>query len=91
MSLSGQVALVTGRAKSLEAEIALQLALLGVRLALHHSSAKTKEDVLKLEATLKQQFPSSKAVFYTAGLTTATAVNKLFAMCAKISEGLILW
>ena len=83
MPLSGQVALVTGGAKNLGAEIALQLAPLGVGLALHYNSAKTKEDALKLEATLKQQFPSSKVVFYAADLTTATAVDKLFADVLK--------
>ena len=78
MSLNGQVALVTGGAKNLGAEIALQLAPLGVNLALHYNSAKTKEAALKLEATLKQQFPSTTVVFYAADLTTGAAVDKLF-------------
>jgi NAD(P)-dependent dehydrogenase (short-subunit alcohol dehydrogenase family) len=83
MSLSGQVALVTGGAKNLGAEIALQLAPLGVSLALHYNSAKTKEDALKLEATFKEKFPSTKVVFYAADLTTAAAVDNLFADVLK--------
>jgi NAD(P)-dependent dehydrogenase (short-subunit alcohol dehydrogenase family) len=79
MSLKGQVALITGGAKNLGAQIALELAPLGVDLALHYNSPKTKEDVLKLEAKFKQEFPSTKVVFYAADLTTAAAVDKLFA------------
>lgn len=77
-SLNGQVAIITGGAKNLGAEIALQLAPLGISLALHYNSAKTKQDALKLEATFKQQFPSTKVVFYAADLTSASAVDKLF-------------
>ncbi|RFU25056.1 hypothetical protein B7463_g11289, partial [Scytalidium lignicola] len=83
MSLKGQVALITGGAKNLGAEIALSLAPLGVSLALHYHSTKTKEEVVKFEATLKQQFPSTKVVFYEADLTTAAAVDKLFADVLK--------
>jgi len=83
MSLKGQVALVTGGAKNLGAAIALELAPTGVDLALHYNSPKTKEDALKLEAKLKQEFPSTKVVFYTADLTTAAAVDKLFADVIK--------
>jgi len=79
MSLKGQVALVTGGAKNLGAQIALELAPLGVDLALHYNSPKTKEEALKLEATFKREFPSTKVVFYPADLTTAAAVDKLFA------------
>ncbi|KAH8807949.1 hypothetical protein F5884DRAFT_881563 [Xylogone sp. PMI_703] len=78
MSLQGQVALITGGAKNLGAEIALTLAPLGVSLALHYSSTKTKDDVIKLEATFKERFPSAKVEFYAADLTTAAAVDKLF-------------
>jgi NAD(P)-dependent dehydrogenase (short-subunit alcohol dehydrogenase family) len=83
MSLKGQVALVTGGAKNLGAAIALELEPTGVDLALHYNSPKTKEDALKLEAKLKQEFPSTKVVFYTADLTTAAAVDKLFADVIK--------
>jgi NAD(P)-dependent dehydrogenase (short-subunit alcohol dehydrogenase family) len=83
MSLKGKVALVTGGAKNLGAEISLELAPLGVDLALHYNSPKTKEDALKLEAKFKQEFPSTKVVFYAADLTTAAAVDKLFADVLK--------
>jgi NAD(P)-dependent dehydrogenase (short-subunit alcohol dehydrogenase family) len=83
MSLKGQIALITGGAKNLGAEIALELAPLGVDLALHYNSPKTKEDALKLEEKLKQEFPSTKVVFYAADLTTAAAVDKLFADVLK--------
>jgi NAD(P)-dependent dehydrogenase (short-subunit alcohol dehydrogenase family) len=83
MSLKGQVALITGGAKNLGAEIALELAPLGVQLALHYNSPKTKEDVLKLQAKLKQDFPTTKVVFYAADLTTAAAVDRLFADVIK--------
>jgi NAD(P)-dependent dehydrogenase (short-subunit alcohol dehydrogenase family) len=83
MSLNGQVALITGGAKNLGAQIALELAPLGVQLALHYNSAKTKDDALKLEAQLKHAFPSTKVVFYAADLTTAAAVDKLFANVIK--------
>jgi NAD(P)-dependent dehydrogenase (short-subunit alcohol dehydrogenase family) len=78
MSLSGQVALITGGAKNLGAEIALQLAPLGAGLAVHYNSAKTKEDAAKLGETLQKEFPKIKFQFYQADLTTATAAEKLF-------------
>ena len=83
MSLEGQVALITGGAKNLGAQIALELAPLGVQLALHYNSSKTKEDALKLETQLKRDFPSTKVVFYAADLTRAAAVDKLFADVIK--------
>ncbi|KAE9365746.1 NAD(P)-binding protein [Stipitochalara longipes BDJ] len=83
MSLKGQVALITGGAKNLGAQIALELAPLGVELALHYNSPKTKEDAVKLETQLKQEFPSTKVIFYAADLTTAAAVDKLFADVIK--------
>jgi len=83
MSLQGQVALITGGAKNLGAQIALELAPLGVQLALHYNSPKTKEDALKLETELQHDYPSTKVVFYAADLTTAAAVDKLFADVLK--------
>jgi NAD(P)-dependent dehydrogenase (short-subunit alcohol dehydrogenase family) len=83
MSLEGQVALITGGAKNLGAEIALELAPLGIQLALHYNSSKTKENALKLEEKLKQEFPATKVVFYAADLTTAAAVDTLFADVIK--------
>lgn len=78
MSLKGKVALVTGGAKNLGAEIALELAPLGASLALHYNSAKTKDDAVKLQETFKQKYPGTKVSFYQADLTTAAAVEKLF-------------
>jgi len=83
MSLEGKVALITGGAKNLGAAIALELAPIGVNLALHYNSSKTREDALKLEDTLKRQFPSTKVIFYAADITTATAVDNLFADVIK--------
>ena len=42
-----------------------------------------REDALKLENQLKKEFPSTKVVFYAANLTTAAAVDKLFADVIK--------
>src|ERR1700733_6726267 len=78
MSLKDQTALITGGAKNLGAEIALQLATLGVNLALHYNSSSTKASAVTLESSLKSQFPGIKVAFYKADLTTATAVDKLF-------------
>ncbi|KAK2764417.1 hypothetical protein FQN54_009111 [Arachnomyces sp. PD_36] len=78
MALQGQVALVTGGAKNLGAEIALELAPLGANLALHYNSASTKEDATKLESTLKEKYPNTKVAFYQGDLTTGAAVEKLF-------------
>ena len=78
MALAGKVALITGGAKNLGAEIALQLAPLGCNLALHYNSGKTKDDATKLEARLRQEHPKIKDAFYAADLTTAAAVDDLF-------------
>ncbi|KAI9930010.1 hypothetical protein ASPWEDRAFT_48197 [Aspergillus wentii DTO 134E9] len=78
MSLTGKVALVTGGAKNLGAEIARQLAAEGASLSLHYNSASSKNDATQLEAELKQKFPSSKVAFYQGDLTSAAAVTKLF-------------
>jgi NAD(P)-dependent dehydrogenase (short-subunit alcohol dehydrogenase family) len=83
MSLKGKIALITGGVKNLGAAIALELAPTGVDLALHYNSPKSKEDALKLEAKLKEEFPSTKVIFYAADLTTATAVDNLFADVIK--------
>lgn len=77
--LSGKTALVTGGAKNLGAEIATQFAELGADLAVHYNSNKSKEDAVKLQEQLRKKFPASKVVFYQGDLTTAGAVDKLFA------------
>lgn len=38
---------------------------------------------MNLEATFKQQFPSTEVLFYAGDLTTAAAVDKLFANVLK--------
>lgn len=78
MSLQGKVALITGGAKNLGAEIALQLAPLGSNLALHYNSDSSKPAADKLAATLRQSQAGLKVQFYQADLTTANAVENLF-------------
>ncbi|KAF2103146.1 putative short-chain dehydrogenase [Rhizodiscina lignyota] len=79
MALSGKVSLVTGGAKNLGAQIALELAAVGSDLALHYNSAKTKEDADKLAEELTRKYPKISVKFYDGDLTTAAAVDKLFA------------
>lgn len=79
MALSGKVSLVTGGAKNLGAQIALELAFVGSDLALHYNSSKTKADADKLAEELKQKYPNVNVKFYEGDLTTAAAVDKLFA------------
>ena len=82
-SLSGKTALITGGAKNLGAEVALQFAALGADLALHYNSDKSKDDAAKLAAQLKKDAPNSKVAFYQGDLTTEAAVEKLFASVLK--------
>lgn len=83
MSLAGKVALITGGAKNLGAEIAKQFAPQGASLALHYNSSKTKDDAVVLEKTLKEQYPNLQVKFYQGDLTTAGAVDSLFASVKK--------
>ena len=78
MALDGKVALVTGGAKNLGAEVARQLAGAGANLALHYNSASSKDAASSLQAELQKQYPSIKVTFYQGDLTTAGAVTKLF-------------
>lgn len=78
MSLTGKVALITGGAKNLGAEIARELAAVGASLALHYNSSGTKPEADKLHDELKKKYPQIKLQFYQGDLTTAGAVSKLF-------------
>lgn len=78
MALEGKVALVTGGAKNLGAEIARELANAGANLALHYNSSSSKNDAIQLESELKHKYPSIKVAFFQGDLTSATAVTKLF-------------
>lgn len=78
MSLQGKVALITGGAKNLGAQVALELAPLGAALALHYNSASTKKDADSLAEVFSQKFPSTRIQFYQGDLTTASAVDALF-------------
>ncbi|KAJ2966241.1 hypothetical protein NQ176_g10241 [Zarea fungicola] len=78
MSLQGKVALITGGAKNLGAEIARELAGLGANLALHYNSDKSKHDADQLAKEFASKFPQSKVKFYQGDLTTESAVEKLF-------------
>jgi NAD(P)-dependent dehydrogenase (short-subunit alcohol dehydrogenase family) len=79
MALAGKTALICGGAKNLGAEIAHELAAVGADLAIHYNSTKTKDDADKLAIVLKEKYPKIKLQFYQADLTTAAAVDKLFA------------
>lgn len=77
-ALQGKVALVTGGAKNLGAEIARQLAGQGANLALHYNSAKSKTDADALGREFASKHPKIKVKFYQGDLTTEAAVEKLF-------------
>ncbi|KOS48339.1 hypothetical protein ACN38_g674 [Penicillium nordicum] len=78
MPSSTKVALITGGVKNLGAQSALELASVGVNLALHYHSPGSEKAALALEATLKETHPSIKVRFYQDDLTSAAAVTKLF-------------
>ncbi|PHH90589.1 hypothetical protein CDD83_3233 [Cordyceps sp. RAO-2017] len=83
MSLQGKVALITGGAKNLGAEIARELAPLGASLALHFNSDGSREAAAAVEAELKHAFPRCRVRLYQTDLTTEAAVEKLFASVAR--------
>jgi NAD(P)-dependent dehydrogenase (short-subunit alcohol dehydrogenase family) len=87
-NLNGQVALITGGAKNLGAQLAYELAAVGASLALHYNSDKTKEDADKLALEFQQKYPSTKIKFYQGDLTTKSNVDKLFDAVLKDFGGL---
>ena len=78
MALEGKVALITGGAKNLGAEIARELANCGANLAIHYNAPSSKDAADQLVFELKHRYPSIKVVFYQGDLTSAAAVAKLF-------------
>lgn len=78
-TLQGKVTLITGGAKNLGAGIATEFVRLGSHLALHYHSSSSKSSADALLSTLSSQYPNTKIIFYQADLTTAAAVEKLFA------------
>ena len=83
MALNGKIALITGGVKNLGAETARELAGAGAHLALHYNSASSKANANELETELKQKYPGTKVAFYQGDLTTASAVDQLFASVLK--------
>ncbi|MBN8885563.1 MAG: SDR family oxidoreductase [Rudaea sp.] len=77
-SIKGKVALIAGGAKNLGGLIARDLAANGVKaIAVHYNSASSKAEA---EATVAAiQAAGAKAVAFQADLTSAAAVEKLFA------------
>jgi NAD(P)-dependent dehydrogenase (short-subunit alcohol dehydrogenase family) len=87
-TMDGKVALITGGAKNLGAQIAYELAGVGASLALHYNSDKTKKDADKLAQEFEQKYPSTKIKFYQGDLTTKANVDKLFDAVLKDFGGL---
>ncbi|RJE25119.1 short chain dehydrogenase [Aspergillus sclerotialis] len=78
MSLEGKVALITGGAKNLGAEVARELAKDGANLAVHYKNPSSKDEAVRLVFELKHRYPSIKVVFYQGDLTSAAVVTRLF-------------
>lgn len=83
MSLAGKVAFIAGGGKNLGADIARELAPLGASLALHYNSPSSEAESKKTEKELVQAYPSIKVKLYQADLTTASAVEGIFATILK--------
>jgi NAD(P)-dependent dehydrogenase (short-subunit alcohol dehydrogenase family) len=69
MDISGKVALVTGSAKRIGREIALELASRGARLAVHYRSS----------AEEAREVAGDRGIVFQADLTDVTAIENLFA------------
>lgn len=83
MSLSGKTAFITGGVKNLGALIATSLAKEGASLALHYNSASAKDAAIKLQNDLSAQYPGQQFRVYQADLTTAAAVQAIYAAITK--------
>ena len=77
-SIQGKVVLIAGGAKNLGGLIARDMAAQGAKaIAIHYNSASSKADAEKTVAAIEQT--GAKAAALQADLTTAVAVEKLFA------------
>ncbi|WP_254684503.1 SDR family oxidoreductase [Edaphosphingomonas haloaromaticamans] len=77
-SIKGKTVLIAGGAKNLGGLLAADLALHGAKaVAIHYNSASTAPDAEQTVAAIK--LAGAKAVAFQADLTTAGAVEKLFA------------
>lgn len=83
MSLTGKVAFITGGGKNLGADIARELGALGANLALHYNSPSSEAESKKTEQELVKNNPKIKVKLYQGDLTTATAVENIFATVQK--------
>lgn len=79
MALSTKVTLITGGVKNLGACTARIFAAEGSQLALHYNSASSKRSADSLVSELSSSYPNLKVKIYQADLTTASAVQSLFA------------
>src|SRR5215468_2964740 len=68
MDINGKVALVTGAAKRIGREIALELARRGARIAVHYRSS----------ATEAREVAGSTGAIFQAELTNTTAIERMF-------------
>lgn len=82
-SLTGKVAFIAGGGKNLGADIARELAPLGASLALHYNSPSSEAESKKTEQEIVKAYPDIKVKLYQADLTTASAVEKIFADILK--------
>lgn len=79
MSLKGQVAFILGGVKNLGAQIAREIAPLGVQLALHYNSPASEENANSLVKELNNSFPDTTIKIYSGDMTTEKSVNEVFA------------
>src|ERR1051326_2407927 len=78
MNIDGKVALITGSAKRVGKEIALELAQKGARIAVHYRSSKAGA----------QQVAGAAGAIFQADLTDDSAVEKMFSQIEVTFGGL---